>query len=500
MRFLPAVAALALLAPPALAQEVSLGMRVSQEYDDNAFSDGDREFHDYNLRIAPRALLEEQRGDVRWSLRYEPSFATFYRSGSDLNGWDHTAQARANIRLGPRTQISLSDVFGSYQSRSRANEVLIGEDGFVTSEVVFRRDRVNRNTFNVALNQSITRDHSVNFAFTHRWLPASNSRGSDVQSFNLTSSYRLVATERSSYGLGLSVTRQHAGDSDLRESRNTDFFNLFGSWEHSFDPTLRLSVSGGPALVDGEDPSDPPFSVPALRFPTVRRGNDFFFVDFASCPTEDGFVQLTAECEPIGPEIQFPGFLPTTPDNQTTLALVGSPESLDNQSVTYFANVSLTKSWEEWNGSLSYSRSATATSGLGTSEISDVVRSLLQWRPSPRWRVNLSGVFQRRTQANDQRVTVIELGEVTMTPLSIPVPVGGSEVVARRQINLENDLELFQYLAEVSAHYQWKKRVSLFGRIFFSRQDPRGDVQFSREVDDFRVSVGVNYDLEPFHL
>ncbi len=74
---------------------------------------------------------------------------------------------------------------------------------------------------------------------------------------------------------------------------------------------------------------------------------------------------------------------------RTDLELAGPVPSGSDSSLTYFANLSLSKRWEQWSGTISYRRQQSDSSGLGSSTVADIVSGVLEWRPSPRWQLQL---------------------------------------------------------------------------------------------------------------
>jgi hypothetical protein len=80
-------------------------------------------------------------------------------------------------------------------------------------------------------------------------------------------------------------------------SDSTDFYNLFGSWNHRFNDTFDLSVAAGPTWVKADD-SEGVVTVARDRrlYPLFSIDGETRLVKASSCPTEDGDLILP-DCE-----------------------------------------------------------------------------------------------------------------------------------------------------------------------------------------------------------
>ena len=501
---LAGLASVALLPAAGRAGEVRLGLGTSQQWQSNAQNTATGEDDEFSWRVSPRITVEDQRGDLAWRLNYRPTFKVFY-SDSDLNGIDHSLGLSADLQVSPQTTLRLTESFVSTQSTSTFNEETLQVESDATPESVFRRRRVNRNNVDLSLSHRLSLAQSLVFSIGHTFRDDDDSLSRTGQTFRASSRYRLATTERSAIGFGFTFTRQHLDSQDFQESTDTDFYNAFGSIDYAFSPTFRISLTGGPALVDGGDSADaqPVFEDTEL-YPVANTGGGAQFVFAASCPTQNDntfildFRLSNSRCQTFG----FPlsgADLSNLSDVTDDLRFFGRG-SAANTRLTFFANGSLLKSWERWNAALSYRRTA-SESGI-TSEIVDSLRANLSWQPAPRWNVGLSGAVVRRTQATEGQLAVaVVVPEPTTTVVNgVLVPGGAARRVGFSTTEVDNDLEQLQYFAEANARYRVQKRLSVFARFFYSKQSPQGDVQVGDDFDEYRVNFGLDYQFEPFYF
>jgi hypothetical protein len=231
-----------------------------------------------------------------------------------------------------------------------------------------------------------------------------------------------------------------------------------------------------------------------------------------SCPTEDGTLILTGDCDVIDEDLPVNLFQPGILElwNPTgDLELVGSVPSGSNQTLTYFANMTLSKRWEQWSGTISYRRQQSDSSGLGSSTVADVVTGVLDWTPSPRWHSTLRVALTRQSQATQPVGTFVAVeGADLSTNLAPGVFFGGlgpaftdvAESVALRAIEFSQDIDILTLWLNLNVRYRLTKRTSLFGNIIYWNQSSGGDSDFGREYDRYRVNIGVNYRFDPIRL
>ena len=465
---------------------------ISVEFDDNIFASADDEFTDIIYRGRPRVSIKDEDGSFQFGFRYEPGFEAFARADG-ISNWEHSLRWTGEWRVGPRTRLSFDDRFDRLTSAGRFNETSTGADTRPATEEVFGRRRYKRNSANLVLEHQLRPNHFVALNVDHFYQDYGTLSSGTVESVGggVSYSYALSATDR--FGLGVSFTRQEFEDFGFQEDSETDFYYVYGSWTHEFDPTLTMSISAGPTLIDADIPSSFPTSFPnQLLNPVLQEGTNFRLADLSSCDVENGF-RILSGCSPTGPllsEAQV-GLIP-----RVTLPLQGSISDPDDTDVTFFASGELTKRWGTWTTGITYRRQASASSQFGTSTVSDTVRATATWMPSPRWQVNLIGIYFNREQSSDSQILVTSLGPSGLAP-----PFDGSAAaVGVVAVETDRAVDTDQWQLHTVVNYRWNRRLTVFGRVFYVEEEEDGDIQAGRDTERFRAFVGVRYTFDRIHL
>jgi hypothetical protein len=513
------IAALLLLPLAASAQELTLGVNAGTGYDSNVFANKNNEEDDFSFRIGPHANLEDHEGKLQWDLTLRPAY-DYTIDVRERRGWTYLADGELSWQLSPTTRLDVLDRFGRYRSLTTFNEVVTAGEGdeiVDVTQTAFRTERNIRNSVNATLTHNLSPARMLIFDVGHNLVDFSREERADRDTVFVTGRYQQVVTRRNTLGGGASFRRSSYDASTTRRSQSTDFYNVFASWQHQFDDTLSLSAAAGPTWVVGDD-QDSSATVLEDRFTypiTAVAGENRLF-DASSCPTEDGFLILTTECDTIDESLPFvvyqgevrtlfdPEVLELWNPNQD-LRLEGSIPSTSKNSLTYFANVTLSKRWEQWTGTLTYRRQQSDSSGLGSSTVADVLSGVLNWRPSPRWRFSLRASLTRQNQATEGVQTVVAVRPVDLST-SVPGLVGGfgpafSDVVqsfALRAIKVDQKAEVVTLWLRFNVRYRITRRTTLVGDIIY--WDQNTDSTFGRDYDRFRVNLGVEYRWEPIRL
>ena len=206
-------------------------------------------------------------------------------------------------------------------------------------------------------------------------------------------------------------------------------YRIFASWLHKFGENTELSLRGGPALIDtNQDAPDP---VP-LRLLVIV---------------------------PIGGQ---------------------NPGRTKDSSVTFFGEASLSHSWtSNLSSHLSYNRSDSSASSLGSSTVADRVSFLTDWSPSARWNLTLRGDWVQRKSAND----------ITSASFSAGVTTSDRAV------------DTTYYSASLRAAYRASRRVTVSARLTYQNQDDNSASRTaSSDFGDFIGFVGFRYEFDPFHF
>ena len=504
MRWLGIVAggAFALLAvaagagPPTL----ELGAEAAVGWDSNVASSSRNEQDDVIFRIGPRLTLEDRDGRVEWSLEYAPDYND-YLDFSQLDAWDHDVRAEVDWQVDPRTNLVVRDRYLDFSTFARFNE----QGGDVDAALGLDLQGIERNVLDVELTRQFSRGRFFGFYLNATTNDFEEDARVDNRSASARLAYSQAVTPTDTLGGFVRYLRQRF-ERPVGDDSRTDFVNFSLTWVHRFSPTLQLTVAGGPTWVMPESQSFEAEVDDARFYPIIRSTDGSAGPVMAStCPRlDDGTAFITAECEVFDQRefvtaLQLGDLVNGTNDLETfnetgTLSTIGPDSGGADDSLTYFAQISLVKTWRSGRLSLNYLRDEANSSGIGTSTLRDTVYLQGEWNPSPRWRFSATLRYERRETATDAATLV---RAVTPTTLGVFDDVG--QAVGFRTTTVENDLQANYYTLTTVVTYRWTERVSFFWRVFASRQDLDRTIN-SREVDRLRTFVGVTAHLDPIPL
>lgn len=498
------IVALLLLPLASSAEELTMGVRGLSAYDSNVFATEVDQEDDVSFRIEPDALLEDQEGKLQWGLRYRPSYEQFV-DFDEKSGWTHLANGDLSWQVDSKTRVELFDRLGRFRSVGRFNElVTTGEADLVgdVTEFGFRSEENTRNTAGASLTHSLTSTQMLTFDLGHNLLDYDREERADRDTVSATGRYAQVVSRRDEVGGGVSYQHSSIDGSSLRRGQATDFYNLFGTWRHQFDDTLELSLALGPTWVDGDERDDPvTVATDQFLFPMFATEGGNRLVRATSCPTEDGALILTGECDVIDQDLT-PTQENDVREERTDVAFEGPVPSGSNTSVTYFANMTLSKRWEQWSGSISYRRQQSDSSDLGSSTVADVLGGVLEWRPSPRWASGLRLSLVRQAQATQGVQSVLAVRSVDLSERFGlgPAFADVAESVALRAVEVDQDIDIWTVWASLDVRYRVTERTTIFGNAIYWKEWSGAGASFGRDYDRFRFHLGVEYRFDPIHL
>jgi hypothetical protein len=496
------VVALLFLPLASSAQELNLGVNFESAYDTNVYSTTDFEVDDFSFRIGPDISLEDHEGELQWKLRYRPSYEYFIDS-VDARGWTHLAEGKLSWQASPRTRIELSDLFGRFRDLNRFNEVVttgVGDGIADATAFGFRRDENTRNTFDADLTHRLAPTRMIRLNVGHNLIDFDREGRSDRQTLRALGHYTETVSRRDELGGGVSYRHSTWDASSSRRSQSTDFYNLFGSWRHQFDETLELNLAAGPTWVRGDDRDNiVAFAPNQLLYPLLSVEGQNRLVEATSCPRDKGDLILTADCEVIRQNLN------ATQERalrslSTDLELIGPVPSGSSDSLTYFANMSLSKRWEQWSGTIAYRRQQSDSSGLGSSTVADILSGNLEWKPSPRWRTTFRAALTRQTQETEFVQTTIAVMPADLSPLLGSRFRNVAESFALRAVEIDQDVEVWTLWLRLNVRYRLTERTTLYGNVMYWDQNGDGDSGFLRDYERLRVNLGVEYRFDPIRL
>lgn len=464
---------LSALAAPAWGGDgrLQLGFDVNMNYEDNVLSNPHDEDGDFYLSAGPQIHAYDERGDLRWRLDYNPTYLK-YLEFDELDDWEHYAFGELDWVPDDRTR-----VFGSaeYVVASSFQRLAIADPTLGDTGVGLATQGIDRTTFEAGVERRLTPRNTATLRLQRFENDYELATRQDVTVTEVGLEWLYDLTARDRTGLDVRYSRQAFGIPSQDESR-TDYYNLSLVWQHVFDPTLALSISAGPALVEPEDQGDT--FVTIQRFPFALGANGVVGPVIAStCPTlDDGTPFLSGAC--LAVPLGGPAF-----DELTTIGVIGDTPSGGGSDTTYFAAVSLTKQWKYVRGELSYTRDTSTSGDLGGNTVRDLVLGRLNWRVTRRFRTDLDLSYQRFESATESMLFVTALRGA---------PILG-EATGLRAVLVDNQREDEIYWARLRFSYDLTPRTVGSLSVIWQTQIADIPPQLPVKVDRLLVIVGFTY-------
>jgi hypothetical protein len=189
----------------------------------------------------------------------------------------------------------------------------------------------------------------------------------------------------------------------------------------------------------------------------------------------------------------------------TSVPFVGANQvSSPQPTLTYYGHLALTKRWETVTAALSYDRSTSTASGLGTSTNVDSVGGSLVWTPTSMWSVTLTSSYSLQTSAGETQqplLAVTPLCQVVNTPC-IPGTVGALAATATGVTSklVNNGFEFTTYRVGLNVSRKLTKRLTLIGIGDWYQQENAGSSLQSTTTSDVRFQFGFTYTFDPIPL
>ena len=253
---------------------LAAGLTANTAYNDNVLAgQGTTPVSDFIYTISPTIALNKTTPRQNLAFTYSPGF-TFYQHTSTLNTTDQNAAVSFQYRLSQHTTITLVD---SFQKSSNALDQLYPSSGGATSGssqtppigVVAPYANQLRNTANIGFSYQFSRNSMIGASgvVTENNYPNpdeasglynSNSFGGSVfYSQRLSSKQYVGVTYQYSKSQSNPVNAQASpvvGQTEVQTNALLAFYTIY------LNPTLSLSVSGGPQHSDVTQPPLPAFN------------------------------------------------------------------------------------------------------------------------------------------------------------------------------------------------------------------------------------------------
>jgi hypothetical protein len=491
--------------------DVRLSLAGSVEYDDNVTRAESGKEDDAIFRVSPQIRVVEDREKLNYSVGYLMPYEVGVTS-SEVNDLNHFVDANVRYRATPQTEVFGDNNFYYVRGLFSQDEDLGSPS---TGQVGDDRNRVLQN--NVALGA------------THQFTPRLrgtllvNNGVYDTNQFaranvlsvgaNANSEYQL--TPNHALGGGFSYSRQMFQDTFNRPSSDTNYYNLFGSWEWLFDETTVFRLQAGPAIIDSYQEAAPSVvNSPEIPFSISNRGASVY--TDVNCPTlttkiNDVDTTFTVlfdnagnQCDQVGPTTDPATIAYLTdpvdnPEIQVPYVVGGEPTSVSDTRVTYFANASLTKRWSpNLSSSVSYARQDNGASGIDGGAVLDAITLNNIWRISERWDFGLRTDWTQRKSATDGARIFVVPGAVTTVPgITEDVLTNGQLV----QVDSSDSLDTQRWGMAARLAYRLTKNTVTSLQYAYNKQSSDGDtVGQDSDFDNHLVTFTVQYNFEPIGL
>src|SRR5271157_131229 len=515
---------LAFAAIPAQGQELIFGANVGGRWDSNVFNVPNAQ-SDFSARVGPEVRLLETQGDLTYDFHYVPTYQAYSRFAS-LDDWDQLVNSTVKYQLGPTTSIQVQDIFDYAPVATNFLQQLTSPTGVPLGAQVVNAI----GHYNVLINSgSIDLQHQ----WTELWqgeatvtsfyydpkvqdgIPSNNTTGSGNVSYAIT--------QRDWIGGGLTFTLQQFGSNRFQPSTTSYFYNASAIWNHDFSPTWSLKMQAGPTLVD-EGVIPIPSTVVVSPFPigTSAAGFPALF-DLNSCSTTGlpngrsvlnqcaglPTLRLNENVQVLGTTIPIVTVLsPTATQLAQTAVPVQGVSQGSHTSVTYFANILMTKRWETVTANLGYSRSAGTSGVFSSSTEVDTVSGNLIWTASPVWTTSLSVIWSDQSSSSNNTVSrqgIILPFQYTATgPLAIPPSAQTPQIVGVLVQQQKSTINIYQWIIGLHSDYKITKRLSVFGNFFYlnqssGQQGGQGLNLSNLNLNSTRIDLGFHYEFDPIH-
>ncbi|HEU4429913.1 MAG TPA: hypothetical protein VFT98_14215 [Myxococcota bacterium] len=300
-------------------------------------------------------------------------------------------------------------------------------------------------------------------------------------------------------GVGTSYSRVTIEERGANPERDTDYVNLSLIMNYEPVDTFAVRASAGPTYIrQPRVQQQTPFRIQLYRFvgndPVIANNDIEIGVLPSTCPTLstgeffDGpgcnFVRVAAGSL-VHNQLLLRGL--------DVLPVTGA--SPDRDDLTYFADISVERTWQAAALSIAYRRDEASNSGAGFSSVSDAVELRGNVRP---WReLNLGAAVvwedRKETEAGAQTVVLLDTlpASGALPAINNLVPVGvrilpGSE-------ETESVESITTYL---NASYMVSARTRLVSAFSWRKQDAT-QASFFNDAERFRIMLGIRVELEP---
>jgi hypothetical protein len=499
---------------------------------------------DFSIRTGPNIRFRDPIGDLTYNLDYQLRYEEFARLDG-LGNFEHFVNGNANWAVDDRTQISVANDFVDSESLGAIYDFAdaLSIDPTITG-IRANRQRIQTNVATASVRYRLGPLWEMTFSGDNQLVDYEDELSSDSMSFTGSAQLTRAITRRLILGFGAQVQRADfagvsfedaTGESFETEDSGTTFYQGFGIVRYQFSRTLRLEANAGPAWSMPDDvtsdvaqassyvPVDPrTCTLDSDGTPVFSRGGGG-----PGCGAQSAWRDTLGLVQPIPIS---PGRL-SAPD----VFLTNIPSNAEGPEGTlnYFGRIQLVKDWRRWQGQIGLSRSASSSSGLGTSTVVTSYDTLVRWTPSQMWSVTARASLTQQEAASEFRdqLTALRTSNTIVPSLFLGPPVPGSQFLApctpgafqcrlfvadpvgvpfevRPGDTLDNVIDVETWRVTLDARRRISKNLTADVSASWFQQTRKRTIrpnlaqEFPREdtTQEFRVTIGVTWTFDPIPI
>ncbi|MEE2679562.1 MAG: hypothetical protein VX546_13355 [Myxococcota bacterium] len=481
--------------------DLQLSIAGQAEYDPNVGRDKE-DISSAVFRIVPKVHLIEDEGNLHYDVSYRPYYQ--YSTSSDgVDGFQHYLSASTKYFLGKRTELTLTDDFSYADSVDTIND--ISAEGVPT--IATRDQPVSRNRMNFGIRHLLTPRLVGSLAGGWKLFNANIEDRADSNSFSGNLSLRYLWSERHSFGGGVSADYQKFQEASggLRPPQETLFVSFYGGWTWSIDENTSFEFSVGPTFVSSEQAIVTTATVPIFPLNGSDSAGGFGF-DAEDCPpAPGGGGEFGQGCGAI--TLDAAQFAAANAAGDTTVAINDPFGSPSNTSWTAFGSATLNRRWRpDLVSSITYRRSASTSSGLGSSVLDDL-NLINTWEITELWDAAFRIDFTNRTSTSPtQQYVPIVTNQVVGAPGTACGPASGTCLASYfgnpfTTVRISQDIDTIRWGASARVTRQIAKHFQVSLRYTYASQTSKQNtLGLSSDFQDHLVTLGVQYNFDRWSL
>jgi hypothetical protein len=495
--------------------DVRLAIAGSAEYDDNVFRTPDDKKDDLIFRVTPQIDLVEDREKFNYSVGYALPYeiGVTYNDSDEVNDFNHLAHAKFSYRATPQTELFGHDSFYYVQGLFRQQQEVTDP---TVADLGDDRERILDNNLTLGVTHDFTPRLAGSLRVRQGVFDTTQFNRANALSFGAVASGAYQLTEQHQLGAGFNYARQMFDDTINRPGSDVDYYNLFGSWQWTFDETTTFSIEAGPALIhSNQDDADTTIAdQPPVPYQQVglERGfpedDDALIVPlFSNCPVEGADTLLigpggssctSQEINVLTNPAEVATLLADAPIDYVFPAGFDFP-STSNSRITYFANATLTKRWTpNLASSLGYVRQENTASGVDGGAVLDAVTATTSWRISERWDAAVRADWTLRQSATEGQRQFLVVESRTVGALTVAQVVDGAGLTL---IDSDDSLDTQRWGVAARLAYRLTKNTVTALQYAYNKQSSDGNtVGDPSDFDNHLVTFTVQYNFEPIGL